>query len=73
MFVFGKFKGKYQKKKNREENKNKRSTGLRDDILAVKNNRFFNLLIKGDLRIVINCYNKNNNIPNSIMLLMKDI
>ena len=58
------------RKKNREENKKKRSTGLRDDILAVKNNRFFNPLIKGDSRIVINCYNKNNNIPNSIMLLM---
>ena len=72
MFVFGKFKGKYQKK-NREENKKKKSMGLRDDILVVKNNRFFNPLIKGDSRIAINCYNKKNNIPNSIMLLMQDI
>ena len=42
-------------------------------MLATKNNRFLNLEIEGDLKIVIDCYNKRNNILNSIMLLIKDI
>ena len=46
---------------------------LRDDILAVKNKEFLNLEIEGDLKIVIDCYNKKNNIPSSIILLMEDI
>ena len=57
----------------RKKNKKERIMGLRDVILAVKNNRLFNLLIEGDSRIVINCYNKNNNISNYVMLLMKNI
>ena len=46
---------------------------LRDDILAIKNNKFLNLEIEGDLKIVIDCYNKKSNIPRSIILLMDDI
>ena len=46
---------------------------LRDDMLAAKNNRFLNLEIEGDSKIIIDCNNKKNNIHSSIMLLMKDI
>ena len=46
---------------------------LRDDMLAAKNNRFLNLEIEGDSKIVIDYCNKNSNILNSIMLLMEDI
>ena len=46
---------------------------LRDDMLTVKNNKFLNLEINNDLRIVIDYYNKKNNIYNSIMLLIDDI
>lgn len=31
---------------------------LRDDMLAAKNNRFLNLEIEGDSKIVIDCCNK---------------
>ena len=41
-----------------------------DDELTTKNNEFLNLRNGGDSKIVINSYNKNNNIPNSIMLLI---
>ena len=44
---------------------------LRYGILATKG--FLNLNIEGDSKIVIDCYNKNINIPSSILLLMKDI
>ena len=44
---------------------------LRDNVLAVKNNEFLNLKIEGDLKTVIDCYNKKSNIHSSIMLLMK--
>ena len=46
---------------------------LRYDMLAAKKNEFLNLDIEGDSKIVINCYNKKNVIPSSIMLLMEDI
>ena len=46
---------------------------LRDDMLTVKNNKFLNLEINNDLRIVIDYYNKKNNIYNSILLLIDDI
>ena len=47
---------------------------LRDDMLAVKNNKLLNLEIEGALKIVINYYNNNKNIiSNFIMLLMEDI
>ena len=42
-------------------------------MLAVKNNGFLNLKIEGDSRIVINYYNKKNNILSFIILLMEDI
>ena len=44
---------------------------LRDNVLAVKNNEFLNLKIEGDLKTVIDCYNKKSNIHSSIILLMK--
>ena len=46
---------------------------LKDDMLTVKNNKFLNLEINNDLRIVIDYYNKKNNIYNFIMLLIDDI
>lgn len=46
---------------------------LRDDILTVWNNMFLNLDIKVDSRIVIDWYNKKNNISNFIMLLINNI
>ena len=46
---------------------------LRDDMLNAKNNGFLNLEIEGDLKIVIDCYNKNSNMPSFIMLLVKYI
>ena len=45
---------------------------LRDNVLAVKNNEFLNLKIEGDLKTIIDCYNKKSNIHSSIILLMKD-
>ena len=46
---------------------------LRDGILAAKNKGYSNLEIEGDLKIVIDCYNKRINISGFIMLLMEDI
>ena len=46
---------------------------LRDGMLAAKKKCFLNLDIEGDSKIVIDCYNKNINIPSSILLLMEDI
>ena len=46
---------------------------LRDSMLVTKNYGFLNLEIEGYSKIVIDCYNKKNNIPNFIMLLMKNI
>ena len=45
---------------------------LRDNVLVVKNNEFLNLKIEGDLKTIIDCYNKKSNIHSSIILLMKD-
>lgn len=46
---------------------------FQDSVLLIKNNKFLNLEIEGGSKIVIDSYNKNNIIFNSIMLLMKDI
>ena len=47
---------------------------FRDDLLVVKNNEFLNLEIEGDLKVVMDDYNKKkSNIPNFIILLMEDI
>ena len=46
---------------------------LRDEVLVAKNHEFLNLDVEGYLKIVIDYYNKNNNISNSIMLLIEDI
>ena len=46
---------------------------LRDDVLAIKINCFLELAIKGDFKVIINCYNKKSNLLSSIILLMKDI
>ena len=46
---------------------------FRDSVLAAKNNGLLNVEIEGDLKVVIDSYNKKINIPSSIMLLMEDI
>lgn len=46
---------------------------LRDDVLATKNNEFLNQESEGDLKIVIDYYNKKSNIPSSIILSKEDI
>ena len=46
---------------------------LRDGVKAAKNNGFLNLEIEGDFKVIIDCYNKNCSLPNSIILLMEDI
>ena len=45
----------------------------RDDIFTVNNNEFLQVEIEGDSKIVIDSYNKKNNIFSSIMLLIKNI
>ena len=45
----------------------------RDDIFIVNNNEFLQVEIEGDLKIVIDSYNKKNNIFSSITLLIKNI
>ena len=45
---------------------------LRDGILTAKNKGYSNLEIKGDSKIVVDCYNKRTNILSSIMLLIED-
>ena len=39
-------------------------TTLKDSMLVAKNNDFLNLEIEGGLKIVIDCYNNNNNNTN---------
>ena len=46
---------------------------LRNDVLVVKNIEFLSLEIESNLKIVIDCNNKKNNIPSSIVLLIDDI
>ena len=46
---------------------------FRDSVLAAKNNGLLNVEIEGDLKVVIDSYNKKINIPSSLMLLMEDI
>ena len=46
---------------------------LRNDVLAAKNNEFLNQESEGDLKIVIDYYNKKSNIPSSIILSKEDI
>ena len=46
---------------------------LRDGVLATKKKGYLNLEIEGDLKIVIDYYNKRINIPSYIMLLKEDI
>ena len=47
---------------------------LRDGVLIVAYNGFFNLEIEGDSKVIIDCCNKNNNnLPSSIIILMEDI
>ena len=41
---------------------------LRDDMLAAKNNKFLNLEIDGDSKIVINCYNKKKKVIFQVLL-----
>ena len=48
-------------------------TALRDGVLIAKNNAFLDLEIEGDSKVIIDCYNKKNNLPSSIILLMEDI
>lgn len=43
----------------------------RDGILATRNMDYTNLEFKGNSKLVIDCYHKKINIPNSIMLLME--
>ena len=43
---------------------------LKDYMLAVKRNGFLNLEIEDDSEIVMDCYNKKINIPNSILSLI---
>ena len=46
---------------------------LRDVVLIVRLNGFFNLVIEGDSKVIRDCYNKKNNLPSSIIFVMKDI
>lgn len=42
-------------------------------ILTAKNKGFLITEIEGDWKLVMNCYNKKNDIPSFILLLMEDI
>ena len=42
-------------------------------MLATKNNKFLNIEIEDDSKIVIYYYNKKNSIPSSTMLLIEDV
>ena len=42
-------------------------------VLTVKFNGFFNLEMERYFKVIINCYNKENSLPNSIIFLIEDI
>ena len=44
----------------------------RDDIFTVNNNEFLQVEIEGDSKIVIDSYNKKNNIFSSITIINKE-
>ena len=46
---------------------------LRDDILAVRDIGFLSVEIKGDTKVIKNCFNRKNSSLNSIILLMEDV
>ena len=46
---------------------------LRDDILAVIDKRFLSVEIKGDTKVVKNCFNRKKSSLNSIILLTEDV
>ena len=46
---------------------------LRDGVLTIRLNGFFNLEIEGDSKVIINCYKQKRSLPSLIILLTKDI
>ena len=46
---------------------------MRDGVIAAIYNGFTNLEIERDSKVIMDCYNRRSNSPNSIILLMEDI
>lgn len=46
---------------------------LRDEILSTRFNGFSNIKIEWEFKVMINCYNKRNNLLDLIILLMNNI
>ena len=52
---------------------NAECVALRDRVLSAKPNFFSTWRLQKDFKVIIDCYDKKNSLPSSIILLMEDI